>query len=55
MTKQEAKEIIDIKEITFDIEDTMFGDGSVAISIADVFDNKEDAETFLKALRILCH
>ncbi len=52
MTEQEAKEIVNIGEAAFDIEDTHFGDGSVSISIARVFDTKEAAEKYVEALRV---
>lgn len=54
MSNDEAKKIVNIESLTFDVEDSMFGDGSVSITIADVFDTKADAENFLEALKLLC-
>jgi len=54
MTIEEAKEIVGIEELTFDVEDAMFGDGSVFITIGNVFDTKQEAEQFLEALKLLC-
>jgi len=54
MTREEAKQIVKIEEKTFDIEDTMFGDGSKVIQIADTFDDEKEAKKFLEALKLLC-
>lgn len=55
MTKEEAKEIVNIPNLTLDIEDAMFGDGSVTVQIANVFDSKDDAKEFIEALHVLCY
>ncbi|MCP4668146.1 MAG: hypothetical protein GY849_17490 [Deltaproteobacteria bacterium] len=39
-----------INGITFDIEDSGFGDGSVSIHIAETFDNEKKAKRFLSKL-----
>jgi hypothetical protein len=54
MSHEEAKQIVRITERTFDIESSMFGDGSVTITIADVFDTEAEAQKLLEALRLLC-
>ena len=54
MTIEEAKQIVNINEKTFDVSESVFGGDAVTIEIADEFDNKEAAQKFLEALRLLC-
>ena len=54
MTTEDAKKIVDIGNLSFDQEDAGFGDGSVSVRPAKVFDTKEEADLFLEALKFLC-
>lgn len=40
-------------KIIFDIDDSMFGDGSKTISIANIFDSQKEAEVFVAKLQSL--
>ncbi len=53
MNLEKAKEILLAADITFEISDSCFGDGSVVISSAEVFDTKEEAEEYIQALEFI--
>ncbi len=53
MTTEEAKEILNEDPLTFEINDAMYGDGSVTISYGFVFDTKQEAEQWIEAIKTL--
>ncbi len=53
MTSEEAKEILNQDPLTFNIEDSMYGDGSVSVSYGLIFDTKLEAEQWVEAIKTL--
>ena len=53
MTVREAKNILKEYEWDFDIEDTMFGDGSRTIQYKYLMDSETEAKEFVEALKVV--